>query len=189
MEAWCMKKKGIIAFIGILLVLGFCVAGLCFRSVSYCERKVSVKDIAPDETILAMRYQNDSWSHQDALLLVDKNRRCKVVDISEEKTSDKDLLYDMDLYLKDKQIKYMKEPFDISQGMIGKIINIEGYRLPRGNAAGADQGVYSFYSVCGSGKERKLVLMSRQGDYTVRNGNKRINSLCEKMKERYQNRE
>ena len=158
------------------------------ESVSYTKKQVSLENIKSDETVLAMRYQNDAWGHVDQVLVINKNKQLKFIDLSNEKMANKiitrkDLLHFFDEKLHDKDIAFKKEQLTISNEMLSEIININDYKLEQAVCSGADRGEYAFYSVCGSGSNRNVVVMKIEGDRELKCNNKKINSLCDAINE------
>lgn len=183
-----MKKKRIVLISVIILVL-VAVCLLYFfinddKKVSYIKKKVSLDNIKPNETVFVKRVvRYTCHSHENYVLIINKNKQIKYVDLSARIGRKELSLCDYDAILQDKKIAFSKTKLKISNGMLGIIININDYKLKTKRRSGRDLGSYTYYSVCGSGKNRMMVIMKKEGSDDSRGKNQKINKLCDDMDE------
>lgn len=149
-----------------------------FTSVSRVKKTVYLNSINSNETVLAIRYKNDAWAHTDNLMVVNKRKQCKLIDLSHENVTDSKLLNYMDKKLRDASIEYMLDKVTISEKLMSEVINIDDYNLKKEKSGSVDQGNYYCYSVCGSGANRKLVLMKIRGDRNAHCNVRKFDSIC-----------
>lgn len=152
-----------------------------FTSVSRVKKTVYLNSINSNETVLAIRYKNDAWAHTDNLMVVNKRKQCKLIDLSHENVTDSKLLNYMDKKLRDASIEYMLDKVTISEKLMSEVINIDDYNLKKENSGSVDQGNYYCYSVCGSGANRKLVLMKIRGDRNAHCNVRKFDSICDNL--------
>lgn len=152
-----------------------------FVSVSRVKKTVYLNSINSNETVLAVRYKNDAWTHTDNLMVVNKRKQCKLIDLSHENVTDSKLLNYMDKKLRDDSIEYMLDKVTISEKLMSEVINIDDYNLKKEKSGSVDQGNYYCYSVCGSGANRKLVLMKIRGDRNAHCNVRKFDSICDNL--------
>ncbi|MDY2789794.1 MAG: hypothetical protein SOT70_03270 [Lachnospiraceae bacterium] len=152
-----------------------------FVSVSRVKKTVYLNSINSNETVFAIRYKNDAWTHTDNLMVVNKRKQCKLIDLSHENITNSKLLNYMDNKLQDDSIEYMLDKVNISEKLMSEVINIDDYNLKKENHGSVDQGNYYCYSVCGSGANRKLVLMKMKGDRNAHCNVRKFDSICDNL--------
>jgi len=182
-------------FAGILLGAFFIYQQI--NSVTYLKEKVTIDNINSDETVLIMTFQNHSERDQDEILIINKNKQAKYLDLSlgvvpinkYKVITEAKLLSYCDKILQDKKIAYEKEKLEISNEMLNNIININYYNLGEIKYHSCDFGQRIYYSVCGSGKKRQLIRMKVDGDGKAQCDNRKINKLCNDIAILYANAE
>ena len=178
-----IKKKWILLICLFLLVGCFLFAFIIYpqiNSVSYIKEEVSLDNIKPNETVLIMKVVSyTSTCREKFVIIVNKNKQVKYVDLSNEKELKELSLNDYDAILQDKKIAFKKEKFEISNEMLRKIININNYKLEEKRREGVAVLNFTYYSVCGSGRNRKMVIMKETGNTKSQGKNQKINKLCD----------
>ena len=148
------------------------------------KEEVSLDNIKPNETVLIMKVVSyTSTCREKFVIIVNKNKQVKYVDLSNEKELKELSLNDYDAILQDKKIAFKKEKFEISNEMLRKIININNYKLEEKRREGVAVLNFTYYSVCGSGRNRKLVIMKKKGSFDSQDKNNKIDKLCDNMYE------
>ena len=180
-----MKKKRIV----LISVIASVLVAVCLlyffvdwdgMAVSYMKEEVSLDNIKPNETVLVMELVSfTSYCHEHYILIINKNKQVKYVDFPKGKEPKELLLNDYDAILKDKKIAFAKQKLEISNEMLSKIININNYKLKTQKRLRMDWGSSTYYSVCGSGKNRKMVIMKETGNTKSQGKNQKINKLCD----------
>ena len=182
-----IKKKWILLICLFLLVGCFLFAFIIYpqiNSVSYIKEEVSLDNIKPNETVLIMKVVSyTSTCREKFVIIVNKNKQVKYVDLSNEKELKELSLNDYDAILQDKKIALKKERLKISDEMLGKIININNYKLEEKRREGVAVLNFTYYSVCGSGRNRKMVIMKKMGFFDSQDKNNKIDKLCDNMYE------
>lgn len=141
----------------------------------------SLEKIRPDETVLAVHYTNDAWAHQDEILIVNKEGRCKLIDLSEVTMDGENLLMYMDLYMSDDRFPFMGKRLVLSQEQWDIVTSVEDFKLEEFESFCADAGYEDYYCVHGSGKDRRLVCMRQAGDYSSKSSCYDVEDICKKI--------
>ena len=143
-----------------------------------------LEDIKADETILAVKYENWAWGHQNYLLVINKRGRCKFLNLEDEKPGEENMLFFMDACLADDGIPYLKKTLELGNDLLETIINTQDFDMEKTGEAW-DAGCLCYYSVYGCGEQRKLVCMQTDGDIERRSCFREVKEICEKMYELY----
>ncbi len=188
-----MKKRWMAIFIVLFAVVCALTIFIMYKphsSVSNLENKISLNDIKSDEAVLVIRYQNNAWSPFDDIVIVNKNKQIKFIDLYAKERAAKQMpklkyielnLLNYDSYLRNQSIKFSDKRVDISDELLEKMININDYKLGKGKVDGVDFGQFTFYWVYGSGSNRKLVKIKMSGDFLVEGNDKLINKTCDEL--------
>ncbi len=143
-----------------------------------------LEDIRTDETILAVKYENWAWGHQNYLLVINKRGKCKFLNLEDEKPEEENMLFFMDACLADDGIPYLKKTLELGNDLLETIINTKDFDMKKTGEAW-DAGCLCYYSVYGGGEQRKLVCMQTDGDIERRSRFCEVKEICEKMYELY----
>lgn len=146
------------------------------------DGQISLGSIKEDETVLALHYINFAWGYQEFLLVADKSGRYKCVDFDEGEGPEENLLACMDACMGDGDIPYQKRTMELSRNLLEKVISTEDFELEKTGEA-YDAGSLSYYSVYGSGKDRKLVCMQEDGNSEWHSSFFEARGICEKLYE------
>lgn len=172
-----MKKRQLNAAVVFIFALALVV-----EVVSLRLQKITVRleDIKKDETVMAVRFQNWAWGHQNYLMVFNKEGRCKFLNLEETDVEEEKLLSFMDGCLADERIPYQKQTLKLQENLQEKIISIEDFNLKTtGNMC--DAGSCCYYSVFGSGNQRRLVCMQEDGNRVCRSRFFEVRSICKEM--------
>lgn len=150
------------------------------------ENQVRVEDIKPDETIMAIRFENGAWGQQHYMLVVNKEGKCKFIDWGDEWIGDENLLSRMDECLADSSIPYAPNSFILQEEQLKVLLGTKDFALQK-TGWGYDGGAMYYYVVNGSGKDRKLVCMQMDGNSEYRSRYQDVRELCDKMHAVYNN--
>lgn len=153
------------------------------------ESIVRFEDIKPDETVFAVRYENGAWGQQHYMMVVNKEGKCKFVDCGEEWIGDENLLSRMDKCLADSSIPYAAASLTVPEEQRKILTGTKDFALQQTGWA-FDAGARYYYTVNGSGNDRKLVCMQTDGDTEYRSRYKNVREFCDKLCELfYESRE
>lgn len=144
--------------------------------------------IQPKETVLAVRYFNYAWGHQEMLLVIDKEGNCKFQDLSTYENGVReveDLLSYMDDSLADGNIPYEELRLELAEGILETVVSAQDFELEPKDRVQYDAGETECYAVCGSGRNRTLVCMQQDGDFEARSRYRNVRKLCEEMLDLY----
>ena len=172
------RHKFIFSIIFLFLVLVCSLLLACFLLKG---KDVRIDNINSDEIVIAYRYQNYSTGFSDVLMVVNKDRRIKVLKHYEKSAGKSLSLEDFDKILKDKTIPYENVKLVISDKLLNEVINTKDYKWKESRERGIDEAYETFYSVYGSGKKRKLVVIRTTNGNFLEGNNQRIQELCDNL--------
>lgn len=192
-----MKKKAAV-IIPILTLIILLPISLCIHRYRYPKPvygdAVSTGDIKDNETVLVARYLNWAWGYQDYGLAINRNGQAKKFNFTashvEVGITEEELIGRLDIILENDNIPFVEDEITLPPGILDKIISIENYKLRLDVFSypypSNDGGEYIFYSVYGSGNDRKLVEMGIYrdgGDTRYKCNDREVNWFCKELDE------
>lgn len=181
------------------LIISLSVALCIHQYRKYQHRKtvygdtVNIDDIKDNETVLVARCLNWAWGYQDEGLAINKNGQAKKFDFSSAHDKDgitkEELIGRLDKILEDDGIPFVEDEITLPAGILDKIVSIEDYKLKLKRTffsypyPAPDGRTFIFYSVYGSGNDRKLVEMREYMDDDVwyKCNDREINGFCKEL--------
>ena len=156
------------------------------HDTSLQSQKMSVRleELNTDEGVLAVRYENWAWGHQNYLLVINKEGRCKFLDLGEMEVWEEDLLSFMDTCMADDNIPYLPRSLNIKRELLEKLVSVQDFKL-KNTGERCDAGDMSYYSVYVTGNQRKLACMQTDGDFECRSRFREAREICKEMYELY----
>lgn len=183
-----MKRifRVILFFLSIVFVIVYVSqTHLVNNGESETDRMVTINDLESEDTVFAIRYQNDAWGHMDRFLIVNKEGWYKIIDNEKRDIGEEDLLSYMDRCLADDNVLFEREPLPLSNKSVERLINVNICELKKTNHVGADQGEYTYWYVFGERNNRKLVIMKLEGDTEANSGDREITQICDMLYSAY----
>ncbi len=180
-----MKTRLINAAVVCLYVFAIILTAFLYgTSLQSQKMSVRLEELNTDEGVLAVRYENWAWGHQNYLLVINKEGRCKFLDLGEKEIREENLLSFMDTCMADDNIPYLSRSLNIKRELLEKLVSVQDFKL-KNTGERCDAGDMSYYSVYGTGNQRKLACMQTDGDFECRSYFREVREICKEMYELY----
>ena len=152
--------------------------------------------VEDNQVVFVYRYSNYAWGNRDELLIVDKNNRCKKINLLEGDLINKEwfgeedsrFLEYLDTYMADTQYPYCNYEANFSEQELLSVINMMDITLNKPEPVALDSSDFAFYYVNGVENNRKIHLMIEKGsiNHMPKTNKKQINKICDKLQEIYE---